>query len=107
MHNYCNVWQLQVNTAKTKVVIFSKGKLRNKPEFFLNGDKLDVVDDFSYLGIKFNFNGKFAKTKKHLVDQARKAIFSVVKKARMLCLPADLQLHLFDTMYSSYFVVWI
>ncbi len=98
MQNYCNMWQLQVNTSKKKSGYFSRGKLRNKPLFYLNGSNLDVVDDFSYLGIKFNFNGKFAKTKKHLVDQARKAMFHVIKKCRKLCLPVDLQLHLFDTM---------
>ena len=58
------------------------------------------MDDFSYLGIKFNYNGKFGKTKKHLVDQARKAMFSLVRKARKLFLPFDIQLHLFDSMIT-------
>ena len=40
------------------------------------------------------------KTKKHLVDQARKAMFSMVIKARKLFLPPDLQLHLFDSMIT-------
>ena len=59
-----------------------------------------MVDDFSYLGVKFNYNGKFNKTKKYLCDQARKAMFSVLKKARKLCLSLDFQLHLFDSMVS-------
>ena len=50
------------------------------------------------MGIKFNYNGKFGKTKKHLVDQARKAMFSLIRKARKLFLPIDIQLHLFDSM---------
>ena len=58
------------------------------------------MDDFSYLGIKFNYNGKFGKTKKHLVDQARKAMFSLLRKARKLFLPFDIQLHLFDSMIT-------
>ena len=98
---YCNTWQLQVNTSKTKVVIFSKGKIRRrKPVFYYNGDTIEIVDDFSYLGIKFNYNGKFGKTKKHLVDQARKAMFSLIMKARKLFLPLDIQLHLFDSMIT-------
>ena len=40
------------------------------------------------------------KTKKHLVDQASKSMFSLVKKARKLFLPLDLQLHLFDSMIT-------
>ena len=42
----------------------------------------------------------FGKTKKHLVDQARKAMFSLVRKARKLFLPFDIQLHLFDSMIT-------
>ena len=56
--------KLQVNTSKTKVVIFSKGKNKQKPDFYYNGEPIEIVDDFSYLGIKFNHNGKFGKTKK-------------------------------------------
>ena len=100
VRSYCDTWKLQVNVSKTKVVVFSKGKIRQKPVFYYNGETLEIVDDFSYLGIKFNYNGKFGKTKKHLVDKARKAMFSLVRKARKLFLPIDLQLHLFDSMIT-------
>ena len=53
------------------------------------------------MGIKFNYNGKFGKTKKHLVDQARKAMFSSVRKARKLFLPFYIQLYLFDSMITQ------
>ena len=67
---------------KQKWLSFSKGKIRRrKPVFYYNGDTIEIVDDFSYLGIKFNYNGKFGKTKKHLVDQARKAMFSLIRES--------------------------
>ena len=100
MNDYCELWQLHINTDKTKVVIFSRGKLRSKPVFYLNNALLEAVDDFSYLGVMFNYNGKFGKTKKHLTDQARKAMFSVMTKVKKLCLPVDIQLQLFDSMLS-------
>ena len=34
-----------------KVNIFSKGKLQNKPDLMLNNGRLEVVDDFDYLGV--------------------------------------------------------
>ena len=98
MLDYCKLWHLTVNTDKTKVVVFSRGKLRNKPVFYFNNAPLEAVDDFSYLGVIFNFNGKFNKTKKHLTDQARKAMFSILTKIKKLCLPIDIQLQLFDSM---------
>ena len=36
MYIYCSDWNLSVNASKTKVVIFSKGKIRNKPDFLYN-----------------------------------------------------------------------
>ena len=40
----------------------------------------------------------FIKNSRRLADQARKAMFSVLKKSRKLQLPVDLQLQLFDSM---------
>lgn len=64
----------------------------------LINNHLEVVDDFDYLGVRYNFNGKFAKNKKRLIDQARKAMFFLMKKSRKLSLPIDIQLHLFESM---------
>ena len=80
--------------------MFSKGKCRNLPDFYYNNNKLDIVDNFSYLGICFNYNAKFSKTKKLLCDQARKAMYSILKKSRSLFLDIDLQLQLFDAMIA-------
>ena len=47
---------------------------------------------------KRNNKNKKTTTFKHLADQARKAMFSLLRKARKLLLPTDIQLHLFDSM---------
>jgi len=36
MSDYCSLWNLKVNVLKTKVIIFSRGNLKNKPLFFLS-----------------------------------------------------------------------
>ena len=102
MSDYCKLWNLEVNTNKTKVIIFWKTKrgLRNMPNFHYEGTVLEIVEHFSYLGVQFSFNGKFSRTKTFLIDQARKAMFSVIRKSRILNLPIDMQLHLFDTMIA-------
>lgn len=99
MNEYCNIWGLQVNEAKTKIVIFSSHKI-NKETFIFkyNNRDLEIVDEFSYLGVLFNYNGRFCKAKKRIIEQARKAMFSIVKKARKLNLPISIQLHLFNSM---------
>ena len=51
---------LTVN-CKTTVVIFSRGKVRSYPEFVFGTEKLDVVDEYVYLGVAFNYNGNYKK----------------------------------------------
>ena len=50
------------------------------------------------MGALFSYNGRFVKNNQRLADQARKAMFSVLRKSRKLHLPVDLQLQLFDSM---------
>jgi hypothetical protein len=66
--------------------------------FKYNGESLNIVTNFQYLGFIFSCKSSFNDVKAHLVQQARKAMFIVLKKARKLNLPIDMQLELFDTM---------
>ena len=45
-----------------------------------NGYYIDIVSEFNYLGVLMNSNGKFFKTQKHVADQGRKALFSILNK---------------------------
>jgi hypothetical protein len=54
---------LEINALKTKIVIFNKRKITEKPVFTLNNEILNVVDDFTYLGIIFMRNGSFSKNR--------------------------------------------
>jgi ABC-type methionine transport system ATPase subunit len=44
LESYCEIWRLQVNVAKTKVMIFRKRKTAQDPKFILHGQTLDIVD---------------------------------------------------------------
>ena len=96
LENYCEQWQLTVNTSKTKAVVFSRGKIKNLPTLTFKNQPLEVQYDYTYLGILFNYNGKFKKAIQKQAAQAKRALFSLLSKARKLQLPLDLQCHLFD-----------
>jgi hypothetical protein len=98
VYEYCNLWHLTVNTDKTRVVIFAKGKVRRYPDFMFGVDVLKVVDDYVYLGAMFNYNGKLDKAMNKQISQARRAMFALLTKARRLSLPIDIQCELFDKM---------
>jgi predicted glutamine amidotransferase len=100
MYLYCKTWDLEINASKTKIVIFNKRKITEKSVFTLNNEILNVVDDFTYLGIIFMHNGSFSKNRIKLLDQGRKVMYSMLKKCRSLGLPIDLQLKMFDTMVA-------
>ncbi len=94
---YCRSWKLAVNIQKTKIVVFSKRKTkRYNTEFKLDGFQLEVMDQFSYLGVLFSYNGSFLMHRKNKFNQANKSMFALLKTIRQLSLPIDLQLELFD-----------
>ena len=41
LDNYCENWNLKVNAAKSKVIIFSKKELEEKPTFTYLGEELE------------------------------------------------------------------
>ena len=90
--------KLKINVSNSKVTVFSRGKIRNRPEFYFGENKLDVVDHYKYLGLKVYFNGKSTVAKKELYDKGNRAMFSLLRKSRQLQLPIDIQLQLFDVL---------
>ena len=96
VYEYCNRWQLTVNVDKTKTVIFSRGKVRNRTRFTYGGEHIETIDDYVYLGAKFNFNAKFNKLKARNITQSNRALFSLSAKIKKLNLPIDIQIELYD-----------
>ena len=63
-------WKLKANSSKTKVIIFGNRRTKvGTAKYIFNGSELEIIDNFKYLGVLFNFNGNFHKCKKHLYDQ--------------------------------------
>ena len=79
MKKYCVTFDLNINVDKTKIFIFSRGKLRNKPTFHFGANTLDIVDEYNYLGLVFNYNAKFKITKSHLYQKGCRAMFALRK----------------------------
>jgi hypothetical protein len=48
---YYKTWELQVNIAKTKVVIFSKSKVTQNTRVMSDNKELDIGESYNYLGI--------------------------------------------------------
>jgi len=96
MKVYCDEYKLNINTNKTKVMVFSRGKIRIKPVIYFGEYALEVVFDYVYLGVTMCYNGTFTKAIKRLYDIANRAMFALIKKGRRLCLNTDIMLKLFE-----------
>ena len=71
--SFCKLWYLELNISKTKVIIFSKGKVRKHIKFAFDGTELEVVDQYTYLGVTFNYNNTFYKSIARQISQAKKS----------------------------------
>ena len=100
LYDYCKKWHLIVNTMKTKIMIYTH-KRNESHDFYFNGQKVDNVEDYNYLGCLFHH--KPSKSKKFqidaMLDSARKALFKVYKYLKPFGqrLPT-VACHLFDTL---------
>ena len=96
VYNYCIKSCLHVNTHKTKIVIFSRGKVKRYPVFNYGDSIIEVVNDYVYLDVTTNYDNKLANAIRKQLDQGCRAQFSLLVKARRLDLPMDVQCILFD-----------
>lgn len=60
LSDYCNENDLQVNSDKSKVVVFRrKGKLKRSVKFHFKNSPVEIVSSYKYLGILFSSSGLF------------------------------------------------
>ena len=83
------------------VIIFSKGKIRKYKPFSFGNKAVDVVENYVYLGVTFNYNGKFNKAKAKQVLQGKKAHYIVISKVKQHNMPVDVFTELFERIAIS------
>ena len=93
---------LQLNSKKTKIMIFNKsGKVLKCHNFSLAGTHLEVAECYQYLGIKLRPSGSFTAATEELCDKARRAWFSISKLIyKDKRIPVARAFQLFDTLVT-------
>ena len=80
LSEYCAKWKLKVNVLKSKILIIrAGGLLPKKLSFSYDGEVLEIVKSFKYLGIVLTAGGSFSEAQNTLAGQAQKAIFKLNK----------------------------
>ena len=95
--NYCQTWKLKINRKKTKSMVFSRGNQKINTTFNINGENLENVKEFKYLGITIHKKScSFTPTLKHFKLKATRALYSLRAKININNLPIRVALKLFD-----------
>jgi DNA-binding protein YbaB len=76
LSEYCEKWNLHVNVKKTMIMVLSKGNSTCN-DIHLNGEFLECVRHYKYLGIIISNNGNIKKMEEDRVQKAKKAMFSI------------------------------
>ena len=95
----CKIVRRIINIDKTKIIRFSRGKPQKTIQvFLLNGEVVELVDSYIYLGTTIQFNGKFTDAIDKQINQAHRRLFVIKSKKEKFNLPIDIVLDLFDKM---------
>lgn len=97
---YTDKWELVINVTKTKVIIFSRGKIKKQYNFTIGNLKIDTVFEYCYLGVVINYNGLFTRAISERIIPAQKAMFGLNAKAVNLQLPPDIHIELFEKLVT-------
>ena len=94
---FCQTWRLKINHSKTKTMVFSRGNKMINTSFNINGETLENVKEFKYLGITIHKKScSFTPTLKYFRLKATRALYALRNKINFNNIPIKVALKLFD-----------
>jgi len=88
--DYCTTWRLRINIAKTKVVVFNP-RYQRALKFSIDGNVLEVVPEFNFLGVTLFHDCDLKKTADRALLKAKKALFALRRhQAKFYQTPMDI-----------------
>jgi len=78
LSEYCKKWDLVINTLKSKILIFKKHarRLQKAEKWYLDGEQLEVVKEYKYLGVWLTYNASFNTHVQRKLKDAKLAVNS-------------------------------
>ena len=88
-------------TEKSKIIIFQKCKRKcHDSSFYICNEKVDIVQNYTYLGTWISYSGNFTLSLDHLQQKALRALFSLRRHTDFKSLTPSLSRKIFDSMIS-------
>ena len=77
LEHFCQEVRMQVNIFKTKIMIFSLSRKDKPTTFLFEGNPLEIVKEYKYLGIDFHYKLSWETCRAKRVQGQWKASFSL------------------------------
>ena len=98
---YCIENRLMINIEKSKTMIFNEsGKILKNYTFHVGGAKMELVQNFCYLGLDITASGSFHIAKSNLKDKGIKAMYPLIDTVIKFELKVEQSIDLFKRLIS-------
>ena len=85
LESFTAKWLIDVNMKKTKIIVFQQSGRRPKNLFFsFKGNEIEIVQEYTYLGIKITASGSFTVAQNLLAGKDVNALFKIRKQINFL-----------------------
>ena len=102
LYRYCERWGLTINVKKTKILRFKSGRRSSSEKWHINGQSLDVVNHFEYLGLILSSSNSWCQAIENRVEKATKAMYVSLSNLKIFGrVPRKILLKIFDTQIAS------
>lgn len=98
LDEYCALNRLTVNASKTKVIAYREDRSTAVRPFRLGSSSIEIVEEYTYLGISFACAGGFAAHEKSLKKRVTAAAVPI---ADLICKLRGADLKVINTLFSS------
>ena len=83
LYSFSSSWMLDINSKKTKIMIFQKRAKKNSDlEFHIGKRNIDIVHEYTYLGTRISSTGNFKCVSRTLEREISSRSFRLKKKHR-------------------------
>ena len=96
LSTFCNDWGMNINLDKTKTLVFSSGSRQKKVDISFQGNNIENVKTYNYLGVIFSHTGCFNEAKNSLYLKGLKAQFKLSKSFYPQSPNIKTSFHIFD-----------
>ena len=100
LQDFSNRKHMTISVEKSKTMIFNKTGKLIKHIFTVNGEKLEPVQTFCYLGFDIKASGTVNYAINTLYDKANKAMRPILRAITRFQIPAKTSIKLFQTLIS-------